>query len=91
MYPGIDLAYYGQQGRLEYDFIVAPGAQASSIRLGFDGATGLELGAEGELIVHTAGGDLRQPRPVIYQPNGRAVDGGFVLSGRAGRFRGRRL
>src|SRR5207248_1199140 len=26
VYPGIDLTYYGTQGSLEYDFVVAPGA-----------------------------------------------------------------
>ena len=38
VYPGIDLVYYGRQGRLEYDFVVAPGADAAAIKLRFDGA-----------------------------------------------------
>src|SRR5688572_5483444 len=26
VYPGVDLVYYGNDGRVEYDFVVAPGA-----------------------------------------------------------------
>src|ERR1022692_313530 len=40
-YPGIDLVYHGDQdsgdqGRLEYDFLVAPGADPNRILLAFD-------------------------------------------------------
>src|ERR1035441_6540089 len=37
VYPGVDLLYYGTQGRLEYDFILAPQADPSKIRLKFAG------------------------------------------------------
>ena len=43
VYPGIDLAFYGNQGRLEYDFQVAPGADPAQAELQFDGAAKLEL------------------------------------------------
>src|SRR5208337_4077565 len=33
VYPGVDLLYYGNQGQLEYDFVVAPGADPSVIAL----------------------------------------------------------
>src|SRR3982074_3815304 len=32
-YPGIDLVYYGNQQQLEYDFVVAPGADPRAILL----------------------------------------------------------
>ncbi|MFN7918570.1 MAG: hypothetical protein U0Q16_00645 [Bryobacteraceae bacterium] len=35
VYPGVDLVYRASGKRLEYDFVVAPGADASSIALGF--------------------------------------------------------
>ena len=38
VYPGVDLVYYGHRGELEYDFVVAPGADASAIKLRFDGS-----------------------------------------------------
>src|SRR5258708_6676700 len=41
-YPGIDMVYYGNQGKLEYDFIVKPGADPSAIRLAFGGTEGME-------------------------------------------------
>jgi len=37
VYPGVDLVYYGNQGRLEYDFLVAPGADPNAIGLALDG------------------------------------------------------
>jgi hypothetical protein len=33
VYPGVDLVYYGNQGQLEYDFVVQPGADPRSIQL----------------------------------------------------------
>src|SRR5438309_1419055 len=33
VYPGIDLVYYGNQRQLEYDFVVAPGADPKAITL----------------------------------------------------------
>ena len=36
VYPGIDVVYYGNQRQLEYDFVVAPGADPGAIRLKFD-------------------------------------------------------
>jgi hypothetical protein len=84
VYPGIDLVYYGNQRQLEYDFVVAPGANPEKIVLGFKGAERLEIDAQGELLLHTAGGELRQHKPVIYQEiDGvrREIDGGYVLTG----------
>jgi hypothetical protein len=81
VYPGVDLAYYGTRGALQYDFIVAAGADPSAIHLQIAGADRLEL-AGGDLLMHTAAGVIRQSAPVIYQdgPNGREpVSGGFAL------------
>jgi hypothetical protein len=83
VYPGIDLAYVGEGGQLRYDFIVAPGADPDVITLGFEGAESVALD-DGELVVATAGGELRQAAPVLYQDvdgQRRPVDGEFVLSG----------
>lgn len=52
VYPGIDLVYYGNQGQLEYDLIVAPGADPNLIRLVFDGAEKVEVDpASGDLVL----------------------------------------
>ena len=85
VYPGIDLLYYGNQRQLEYDFVVAPGADPNAIVLGFQGAERLEIDAQGELVLHSAGGAIRQRKPFIYQEiDGvrREIDGGYVLRGK---------
>jgi hypothetical protein len=67
VYPGIDLVYYGNQSDLEYDFVVAPRADPSVIRLVFEGAEGVEVSAAGELLVRTREGELRWRPPRVYQ------------------------
>ena len=67
LYPGIDLVYYGNQRQLEYDFVVSPGADPDVIALTFDGADQLNVDAQGELVLQTSGGEIRQRKPVIYQ------------------------
>jgi len=82
VYPGIDLVYYGNQRHLEYDFVVAPGADPHLIRLAVQGATRLEVDAAGELVLHTATGDIRMHKPVMYQQvKGvrHPIAGGYVL------------
>lgn len=82
LYPGVDLAFYGSQGHLEYDFVVAPGANPKAIQLQFDGVAGMHLDAAGDLVLSSATGEVRQHKPVIYQdgPGGRqAVAGKYVL------------
>src|SRR5262245_4049446 len=60
VYPGIDLVYYGNQGRLEYDLIVAPGADPRLITLAFQGADRVEQDDNGDLLISSAAGVLRQ-------------------------------
>jgi hypothetical protein len=84
VYPGIDLVYHARDGQLEYDFVVAPGADPHAIQLGFDGAAAVEIDPRGDLVLRTAAGDIRKPRPFIYQEDGghrRTVDGGYMMSG----------
>ena len=50
VYPGIDLVYHGKQGELEYDFVVAPGAEPGLVRMEFSGCEGVELDAAGDLV-----------------------------------------
>ena len=85
VYPGIDLVYYGNQRQLEYDFVVAPGANPDKIVLGFTGVDKFEIDAQGELVLHTTGGGLRQHKPIIYQEiDGarRNIDGRYVIKSR---------
>jgi hypothetical protein len=84
VYPGVDLVYYGNQQQLEYDFTVAAGADPGVIRLNVDGAQGLALDGQGDLVIRTAGGDVVEHAPVLYQDSAggqQTVAGRFVLAG----------
>src|SRR6266699_1817546 len=67
VYPGIDLVYYGNQRQLEYDFVVAPGADPKKIVLGLKGGDKLEIDAHGDLVLHAGGDSVRLHKPVLYQ------------------------
>ena len=67
LYPGVNLVYYGNQQQLEYDFDIAPGANPQAIAMHFDGVDKISVNPQGELVLSLAGGEIRQPKPVIYQ------------------------
>lgn len=67
-YAGIDLIYYGHQGRMEFDFQLSPGAKPKSIRMRFEGARSVEVDRDGNLIVTGRRGTIRFEKPVVYQP-----------------------
>jgi hypothetical protein len=69
IYQGIDLVYYGTQRRLEYDFVIAPGADPKQIALEFDGAKPTP-GLEGSMVLTLDGAPLSFGTPVVYQMNG---------------------
>lgn len=84
IYKGVDLIYYGNQNQLEYDFIVAPGADTGAISLSFDGAQKLSINKRGDLVLSTKAGRVVQHKPVIYQQDGdskRTIDGSYQLRG----------
>ncbi|MCH7923694.1 MAG: SBBP repeat-containing protein, partial [Nitrospinae bacterium] len=82
IYPGIDLVYYGNQRQLEYDFVVAPGADPAAIRMSFQGAEELLLKEDGNLVLKIAGGEVILRAPDIYQEvdgDRQAVPGRYTL------------
>jgi hypothetical protein len=82
LYPGIDLVLYGNPRQLEYDFVVAPGADPNQIRLSVSGAEDLRIDEAGNLVLTVAGGELVQKAPRVYQTIGeerRIVAGGYRL------------
>ena len=85
-YRGIDVRWHQQeQGQLEYDFEVQPGAQPAAIRLRYDGLDGLRVTPEGHLQLRTSLGELREQAPVAWQLSAtggrRPVPCRFVLKG----------
>jgi hypothetical protein len=84
LYPGIDLEVYGNQQRLEYDFVVAARRDPRQIAVRVDGVAPLAVTADGDLLLRTKAVEIRQPKPLIYQQVGasrRIVDGGYALRG----------
>ncbi|MGH7228540.1 MAG: hypothetical protein ACREIH_04925, partial [Nitrospiraceae bacterium] len=95
VYLGIDLAYYGNQGKLEYDLIVAPGADPDQIRLAFDGADKIEVDpSSGDLVLTlprltpdasrlTSAATLRLQKPLVYQVDNKGhktlIAGNYVV------------
>jgi hypothetical protein len=67
VYPGVDLVYYGNQRQLEYDFILAPGADPRAIALTVEGVDDLEIDARGDLLLRTADRQITQRKPIVYQ------------------------
>ena len=82
VYPGVDLIYYGSQRQLEYDFVVAPGADPKAIALEIEtGKSKIEtrssklenrnpklaVEASGDLVIETDAGEVRFHKPVVYQ------------------------
>ena len=83
VYPGVDLIYYGKQGQVEYDFVVAPGADPRAIRFALTASPGpsgrarhgglgagvVRIDSGGDLVVQTGDGEVRFHKPVVYQPS----------------------
>jgi hypothetical protein len=72
IYSGIDLVYYGNQRQLEYDFIVAPGANPHRIQFDVRGAKRIRRDEHGDLVlrIETGEGEIRWHKPVVYQEEG---------------------
>jgi hypothetical protein len=69
IYSGIDLVFYGNQRQLEYDFIVAPGADPRRIAFDVGGAKRIREEGNGDLVFVLDGNEIRWHRPLVYQEN----------------------
>jgi hypothetical protein len=67
LWDGIDLKLYGNGSDLEQEFVVHPGGDLTQVRVAYRGITGLQVEADGSLVVHTAFGELHETPPRIYQ------------------------
>ena len=84
VYKGVDLVYYGSQGKLEHDFVVAPGTDTSVIQMAIEGTRSVTVGPDGSVALHMSRGDLKLEKPVVYQQQGNektAVEGRYVVLG----------
>lgn len=88
LYKGIDLAYYSEQGRPKYDFIVAPNASPEQIQLQYEGADYLRLD-DGKLIIGTSVETIAEQQPYAYQlieGKKRSIPCHFALQGKVVSF-----
>ena len=67
LYPGIDLAFYGNQNEFEYDFIVKAGSDPRAIRLRVDRATRARISNAGDLFLKRGDVAVTQRKPIVYQ------------------------
>ena len=84
VYPGIDLVFYGNQRRLEYDLIVAPGADPNQIAFDIRGTKNLRINANGDLAMQVAHGEVDLQKPVIFQErDGQKTEiaGNYAIAG----------
>jgi hypothetical protein len=82
VYPGVNMAFHGAERELEFDFVLAPGANPAPIGIQFAGNQGIKTNHSGDLIISSAAGDVLLHRPVAYQEQNGAkqpVDARFVL------------
>jgi uncharacterized repeat protein (TIGR01451 family) len=82
VYPGISVTYYGNQRQLEYDFELMPGADPRTIRFTFNRQVRPQITVDGDLLLQTAAGELRERKPLVYQEiNGerRLIDARYVV------------
>jgi hypothetical protein len=85
VYPGVDLLFHGDERQLEYDFVVAPGADPSKIAFRISGAARMKINAHGDLVLHGMDSDFVMHKPVIYQTiaaERRPIEGSFVKKGK---------
>jgi hypothetical protein len=87
VYPGVDVVYYGNDGKIEYDLIVSPGADLHKIRLRFPGATKTRISPQGDLVLKLGRDLVILHKPVVYQeetllpgvpPSKHYIDGRYV-------------
>jgi hypothetical protein len=83
VYPGVDLTYYHTASGLEYDFVVAPGADPRPVRLFFEGARKLAIAQDGSLNLSVGDNSVRMHKPIAYQSTGgrkKSVSARFVTA-----------
>ena len=83
VYPGIDVVFYGNQGKLEYDFLVAPGADPEAIQLKIAGARKMRLNSRGSVVLSVAASEVELQKPRIYQMidgKRRLIEGRYVVA-----------
>lgn len=66
VYPGIDVRYYSESGKLKYDLIVNPGGNVDDVELQYEGVNGISIRNK-ELVIKTSVGEVRELYPYSFE------------------------
>ena len=87
LYPGIDVVYsFPEKGGMEYNLIVQPGADVTSVKMSWSGIEIIKKDAEGNILIQTGSGDILEHAPVSFSENGAEVASGFNVKGKDVKF-----
>lgn len=81
VYPGVDWVIYSKNNRMEYEFVLRPGADASRIKLKYNGATSLRINEDGSLTAGTPMGTITEAAPYSFTAEGKTVASSYKVEG----------
>jgi hypothetical protein len=67
VYPGIDVSFYGNSNKLEYDFLIQAGFNPSLVQMKISGSDHLKVNSAGDLVLQRGKGELHFLKPLAYQ------------------------
>jgi len=82
LWEGVDLVYTLTDDGLKYEFVLAPGADASTVRVRVEGAEGVSV-VDGELVLATSLGDIVDGGLAVFHRDspGQLLPASFVTFG----------
>jgi gliding motility-associated-like protein len=79
IYPGIDMLWHSEKGKLKYDYLVQPAFDHSVIKLEIKGAISISVNAKGRLVIKTTLGDIVEEKPLVIQ-NGKILEASWLVN-----------
>lgn len=82
IYPGVDLVYYGNEGRVEHDFIVHPGTDYRAIEWEVQGVLPATIDLAGDLVLKDGDEVVRFAKPQCYETRDtgrKELEGHFIM------------
>ncbi|HPF90257.1 MAG TPA: hypothetical protein PLL57_06340, partial [Flavobacteriales bacterium] len=70
VWPGVDVEYRTVGGDLKYDVLLAPGADPAQVAMAYEGADGMTINVDGELVLQTSVGEVKELAPVAFYSDG---------------------
>lgn len=87
LYPNIDVEYiFNENRKLEYNFILHPGANAADIKMAYSDVKGMRLDVDNNLHLPTHYGDIVEHAPQTFYDDKTPIASKFVLNGRTASF-----